>query len=50
MESGLPHPRRAIRTNSHVFRANELASHLPNDDEHHLSPTSDARMVLHLYG
>ena len=50
MESRLPHTRRAIRTDGYVLRVNKLASHLSDDDEHHIPMTSDVRMVLHLHG
>ena len=50
MESHIPHTGRAIQTNGYVLWVDKFASHLPNDDEYHLSTTSDARMVLHLHG
>src|SRR5229473_3217467 len=50
MESGLPHPRRTLRANSHVLRTNQLPSYLPNDDEHDLPSRNRPRMAVRLHG
>src|ERR1700678_4271851 len=50
MEGGLPHQRRAVRANRHVFRPYELTGDLPDDDEHHLSKRSCTRMAVGLHG
>ena len=50
MESRFPYTRRAVRTHRDVLWTNKLAGNIPNDDEHHISTTSDAGMVLYLHG
>ena len=50
MESGIPYPRRTIRTKSHVLRSNQLPSNIPNDDEYNLSKGGRQRMALSIHG
>ena len=50
MESGLLDPRRLIQTTSHVLRPNKFPSHIPDNDESHLSSASHTGMALGLYG
>ena len=49
VESSLPDPRRAIRTNRHVLRINKLPSHISDDDEYHLSQRSGTRMAISMH-
>ena len=50
MESSLPYLRRTLWTNSHVLWTDKLASHLSDDDEHHILMPSNAGIVFHLHG
>src|ERR1700678_1858126 len=50
MEGGLPHQRRAVRADRHVFWPHELTGYLPDDDEYHLPKRGRTRMAIGLHG
>src|SRR5260221_14670774 len=50
MESGIPHPQRPLRTDSHVLRTNQLPHYLSDDDEYDLSARDRPRMAFRIHG
>ena len=50
MESGLHNQWRAVWTNGHVLRTNQLPHHIPNNDEHHLPQPYWQRERYHIHG
>ena len=50
MEGSLPNTRRTIRTNGYVLQIDQLASNVPNDNEHNLLEKGSSGMAISLHG
>ena len=50
MESGVPHPRRIIRTTSNVLWPHEFPGYIPDDDERDIPNGSGPGLAVGVHG